>query len=328
MPNPGDGDAKWQSEIGKMYSRDISVIICTYNRAESLAVVLEDLEKQNENMLNISWELVLVDNNSTDRTKELVEDYKRKNIYCIKYLFESIQGKSFALNTGVQAANGNIIVFTDDDVRIDPSWLWKIKEVFNEYDCAGVGGRIVATWTFEKPKWLHTEGPNRLMGAIVQFDKGDKCCELQDMPFGANMAFKREIFEKYGMFRLDLGLWPGSKIGYEDTEFTLRVKKGGEKIIYAPDAIVYHPVEKSRANKKYYQSWYFGFGGAQVRTNALPKGTIFYFGVPRYYFKNIAIATIRWIFTYNLNKRFFNKLMVYVQAGQIAEAFKMSKEIR
>jgi glycosyltransferase involved in cell wall biosynthesis len=311
-----------------MTNCDISVIICTYNRVDYLSKVLEDLEIQTAIRKDISFELVLVDNNSTDKTKEVVEDYKKKGNISIQYLFEPKQGKTFALNTGVRAAKGNIIAFTDDDVRIDPSWLWELKKVFDEYDCAGVGGRIVATWTFEKPEWVQSEGPYRLMDVIIQFDQGDKCCELQSMPYGANMAYKRVMFEKYGLFRLDLGPRPGSKIYYEDTEFALRVKNGKEKLMYAPDAVVYHPVEKSRINKKYFQSWYFGYGGALVRTNGFPNGSVLYFGVPRYMFKSLAIIVFKWIFTNDERMRFVNNLKVYLEAGKIAEAYRLKRSIK
>lgn len=311
-----------------MTNCDISVIICTYNRVESLTKVFEDLEKQTAIGKDISFELVLVDNNSTDRTKEVVEGYKQKGNISIQYLFEPKQGKTFALNAGVRVAKGNIIAFTDDDVRIDPAWLWELKKVFDEHDCAGVGGRIVATWTFEKPEWVQSEGPYRLLDVIVQFEKGDKCCELPALPYGANMAFKREMFEKYGLFRLDLGPRPGSKIYYEDSEFALRVKNGKEKLMYAPDALVYHPVEKPRVNKKYFQSWYFGYGGALARTNDFPKNSILYFGVPRYLFKSLVIAVLRWVFTIDNRMRFVNKLNVYLEAGTIAEVYRLNRRLK
>lgn len=166
------------------------------------------------------------------------------------------------------------------------------------------------------------------MDAIVQFDYGDSNRELHNLPYGANMAFKREMFEKYGLFRLDLGPRPGSKIYYEDTEFGLRVKNAGEKLLYAPEAVVYHPVEESRVTKEYYQSWYFGFGGALIRTNDFPQDAVLYFGIPRYFFRSMAMAIIRWVFAMNPQERFYHKLYVYLEAGKIAEAFKISREIR
>jgi glycosyltransferase involved in cell wall biosynthesis len=303
---------------------DISIIICTFNRSQMLAKVLEDLDKQVVPR-GVTWEALVVDNNSTDKTRAVVENFEKEGMAVFRYVFENRQGKSYALNSGIRAARGEIVAFTDDDVQIDPHWLWNLKKVFDEYDCGGVGGRIVPQWTCEKPKWLQADGPNQLMDAIIQFDRGDMCCELKAMPFGANMAFKKSMFQKYGLFRLDLGPRPGCKIYYEDTEFGLRVKSGGEKLMYAPDAIVYHPVEKERVEKGYYQSWYFGFGGAMVRTHRFPQSTVFYCGVPRYFFKQFAKTMMRWVFTFESQKRFFYKLNTYLEAGKIAEAYNISR---
>jgi glucosyl-dolichyl phosphate glucuronosyltransferase len=305
---------------------EFSIIICTYNRCKCLSSVLEDIEKLVVPQ-DLTWEVLIVDNNSTDQTKSVIDSFIRKRPEIFRYVFEGRQGKSFALNAGVEAACGQILVFTDDDVQLDPYWLLNLKKVFDEYDCAGVAGRIVATWTCEKPGWLPTDGPYRLMDVIVQFDHGDSNRELRKLPYGANMAFRRGMFEKYGLFRLDLGPRPGSKIYHEDTEFGLRVKNGGEKLLYAPEAVVYHPVEESRVTKEYYQSWYFGFGGALMRTNGLPQDAVLYFGIPRYFFRNLAMATIHWMFAMDAQERFYHKLNVYLVAGTIAEAFKLSREI-
>lgn len=304
---------------------DISIIICTYNRSECLSKMLGDFDKLVVPQ-DLSWEALIVDNNSTDQTKNVVDNFVIKHPEIIKYVFEVRQGKTFALNTGIEASRGQILVFTDDDVQLDPYWLLNLKRVFDEYECAGVGGRIVATWTCEKPEWLHTDGPYRLFDAIIQFDRGDRICELHDLPFGANMAFRRGMFEKYGLFRLDLGPRPGSKVYYEDSEFALRVKNGGEKLMYAPDAVVYHPVEETRTTKQYFQSYYFGYGGAMARINDYPQGAILYFGIPRYFFRLLIMATIRWLVTFNAQKRFYYKLNVYLEAGRIAETYKISKK--
>jgi glucosyl-dolichyl phosphate glucuronosyltransferase len=304
---------------------DISIIICTHNRAESLLDVLKDID----NLIvpqDITWEALIVDNNSTDQTPVVVETFAKAKPSTFRYVFEGRQGKSYALNTGISAAKGGIIAFTDDDVKIDSLWLSSIKRIFDDSNCAGIGGRIIADWSFEKPKWLPTDGQTELMSAIVQFDHGDTRGELKAMPYGANMAFKKVMFEKYGMFRTDLGPRPGSKIYYEDTEFALRLKKGGERLIYAPEALVHHPVEKERADKRYYQSWYYGYGGALVRTTVLPANTVSYCGVPRYYFRQFLGAALRWIFKLDPKERFKHKLAMYLEVGRITEAYKLSRD--
>jgi GT2 family glycosyltransferase len=133
------------------------------------------------------------------------------------------------------------------------------------FNCLGVGGRIIPAWDSEPPPWFVSQGPYKLPAAIVYFDCGAEPCLLNTPPFGANMAFRREAFEKYGLFRTDLGPGVGSQIRGEDTEFCLRVMQAGERIAYAPDATVYHPVDPERMTKLYFLSWYFSYGRAQVR---------------------------------------------------------------
>src|SRR5512135_3394307 len=149
-----------------------SVIICTWNRAKSLAVTLESIERS-ELPASVSWEVLIVDNNSKDDTKAVFEQFQRRQPQRYRYVFEPRQGKSFALNTAIDNARGAILVFTDDDVTVDPHWLAETVAIFDRQPCAGVGGKIVDAWTSKKPDWLSLEGPYSLMTVIVTFDHGD-----------------------------------------------------------------------------------------------------------------------------------------------------------
>ena len=204
-----------------------------------------------------SCEVIIVDNNSNDDTRSTVEAITRKRPGFFKYIFEARQGKSFALNKGISIAQGDIIAFTDDDVELDTEWLVEIIRVFESYDCAAVGGRTVPVWNSPKPYWYEEAGPYRLLSAIVKLDLGESLCELKIPPPGANMAFRRAIFEKYGLFREDLGPNSRDLIRGEDAEFCWRVIHGGEKFIYAPRVIVYHPVDENRTKKGIFSSLVF-----------------------------------------------------------------------
>ena len=132
------------------------------------------------------------------------------------------------------------------------------------------------------------------------------------------MAFRRIAFTKYGMFRTDLAgedLMRG-----EDTEFCRRVMDRGERLIYVPDALLFHPVEESRLTKRYFQSWYYDYGRMIVRRDAFLEDVVCWFGVPRYVFRELAGAAFRFSTSFNPKKRFFHKLKCYQLLGQIAEA--------
>ena len=298
---------------------DISIIICTYNRSQSLRKVLGDL-KNLRVPEDTSHEIIVVDNNSRDDTRAIVEAASQERPGSFKYFFEPRQGKSFALNTGVRSARGEIVAFTDDDVELDSGWLVEIKRAFDLQDCMGIGGKILPVWNSEVPWWYEEHGPYRLMAAIVKLDLGEETCELRIPAWGANMAVRRSAFDKYGQFREDLGPNPDSLIRGEDTEFWSRLMRGGEKLIYAPDALVYHPVEEKRTKQNYYLSWYFNYGRAVTRIEGNAEGAICYFGVPRYFFRQILEGLVKWIFCPNRKRRFYYKLQLYQTAGQVVES--------
>src|SRR5271169_5851600 len=106
----------------------ISVVLGTYNRGDNLRLTLETFLSLVFQDLN--WELLVVDNNSTDSTREVVENFARTAAFPVRYIFEKIQGRSAALNAGIAEAKGEIIVFTDDDVLLHPDWLSNLKRTF------------------------------------------------------------------------------------------------------------------------------------------------------------------------------------------------------
>lgn len=300
---------------------NISVVLPTYNRAASLRVTLESFASL-VIPEDLSWELLVVDNNSTDFTREVVKKIAGTVAFPVRYVFEKRQGRSAALNAGIARANGEIIVFTDDDVLLHQDWLVTLKQTFDRFDCAAVAGRVVPMWNQPKPDWLEMDGHF----AITNFERGDDFREITEPPLGANSAFRREVFQRHGLFRLDLGV-AGSKhtITCDDTEFGQRLIDAGERIVYSPTAIVFHPVDPSRATKKYFLSWYFYNGVSLTRTAGLPKEGIFYFGVPRWLVRELLGNLARWIFTFSGKRRFKNKLRFCGSVGNIVESYRLSR---
>ena len=301
----------------------VSVILCTYKRCQSLATALESLARQNVPE-SIDWEVVVVDNNSPDRTAETVAGFSRRDPKRFRYVFEGCQGKSFALNTGIREARGDVLAFVDDDVTVDASWLSRLTAPFAESDCAGVGGRVVPAWKCRQPDWLEMHGPFALRSVLAMFDLGDQPGELSKPPAGTNMAFRREVFQKYGGFRTDLGPTVGSEIRGEDSEFYRRLAAGGERLRYEPTAIVCHPVEEHRLRKTYFQAWFYDCGRARVREDGIPAGTRCWWGVPQYLLRALVERTAKWILALESCGRFYYKVRVWQTAGEIVEAYRQS----
>lgn len=299
---------------------DISVVLATYNRAESLGKTLACFSTL-ASPPGLSWELLVVDNNSTDRTPLVVRGFAETANICVRYVFEKRQGRSAALNAGIFEARGDVIVFTDDDVLLHPDWLLRLKETFDRYECVAVAGRVVPLWGHSKPDWLEMEG----QFAVVNFELGDEFKEIKIPPLGANSAFRKNVFSRHGLFRLDLGV-RGSKhtITCDDTEFGGRLIAAGEKIVYCPTAIVYHPVDQERTTRKYFLLWYYYNGVSLTRTAGLPNEGVFYFGVPRWLYREFLSNLFKWWFTLDRIPRFQHKLRTCRSAGNIVESYRLS----
>jgi glycosyltransferase involved in cell wall biosynthesis len=317
----GPEAASWVSRM------NITVILCTYNRCRSLAKTLESLAKSTlpESM---AWEVLVVDNSSTDQTRDVVDRISDRVAGRFRYLFEPQPGKSYALNAGVCAARGEILAFVDDDVVVEPTWLQNLTAPLLEGDYwAGSGGRTLPSAPFSPPPWL----PDSMGGIFcAHFDLGDKAGQLDRAPYGANMAFRREMFEMYGGFRIDLGPSPNKDVPRpnEDTEFGRRLMAASEHLRYEPTALVYHPVLEDRLTKEYFLTFWFDYGRATIR-ELVPRPNIC--GIHRSYLSImkhvLVIAPAKaweWWFTFDPPARFHAKCMVWGIVGKIVEMYRRS----
>lgn len=303
---------------------DITVILCTYNRCGDLADALESIAAS-QIASSIGWEVLVVDNNSTDQTRSTVEDFCRRNPERFRYVFEPTPGKSHALNTGVENASGDVLVFVDDDVKVEPTWLQNLTAgLLRDRRWAGAGGRTLPAQEFRPPAWVPKEFEKDWGGIVfAQFDLGDQAGELDRAPYGTNMAFRKSVFEKHGGFRVDLGPAPGSQIRNEDTELGRRVLAAGERLRYEPSAVVYHPVPDGRVTQGYFLSWWFDYGRARVREFGVAPDV---FGIPRDYLRlarstiEMPLLALRWLLAMrSQEKRFLYKCWVWKEAGLMAE---------
>jgi len=297
-----------------------TVIIATYNRARTLRTTLESLERQIV-PAGFDWELLVVDNNSSDDTLDVVESFGAAMPGRIRYLFERQQGKSFALNTAIARARGEILAFTDDDVLLDPHWLASLVTRLREYGCACAGGRIFPAWAQKKPDWLETEGPYRLGSVVVSMDLGEQPCWFVDtLPLGANMAITARALRHIGPFRTDLGPTAGSEIRGEDSDICRRLLAAAERILYVPDAIAFHPVDDRRLHRSYFERYYFDQGRAVTREEGIPRAAVCYFGVPRYLIPQACMRLASWMLSTDVKRRFYHKLQFRYSLGRIVEA--------
>jgi len=298
----------------------ISVLICTYNRSQSLGVAVESVAAQSLPQ-SLDWEILIIDNNSPDQTRQVVEDLQHRYPNHIRYVFEPQQGVSHARNAGIREARGEILAFLDDDETASKDWLQNLTGNLHNGEWAGAGGRVLPPSSFSPPRWLSTKS-SFANGPLAAFDLGLVAGQLSEPAFGANMAFRREVFDKYGGFRTDLGRAGKSMISNEDTEFGRRLMAAGLRLRYEPSALTYHPVEANRLQKEYFLNWWFSKGRSDIRELGNQPNSKRFLGVPLPLFRALPWVAMRWVFAVEPPKRFSYKLQVWNCVGQIYESYR------
>jgi glucosyl-dolichyl phosphate glucuronosyltransferase len=295
-----------------------SVIVCTYNRCKMLEKALDSLVAS-ALLTSFEWEVLVVDNNSTDQTQAVVYGFGQRYPGRFRYVFEPRQGVSYARNAGISKSRGDVLAFMDDDVTADPEWLKNLTAALHGGGYVGAGGRIVPVWKSQPPKWLPIERPHAL-APFVSFDLGSEPGPLNEPPFGANMAFRKEVFKKYGRFRTDLGRCADKLLSNEDTEFGNRLLASGEQLRWEPSAVMHHPVPEDRVRKLYVLGWWFGKGRADIAELGLPAGTRWFaFGIPLFLIRRTVRWTLQWMISIDPASRFYCQQAVWNLAGQIVE---------
>jgi glucosyl-dolichyl phosphate glucuronosyltransferase len=286
----------------------VSVLICTYNRARLLRETLTALRSLE--MPDCDVELVIVDNNSTDNTRLVVDEAARESAVPVLYVHESRQGKSFALNTGLASARGDVIALTDDDVLPDRQWLSRIVSIFTERDVTFVFGKVLPRWGDVPPPELLTPPAQDIWGPLAIVDYGDAPAEYlpantgQRLPIGANLAFARHALVTIGGWRTDLGKVNNTLISGEDHEIFVRLRRHGLYAgYYDPRVAVRHYVPATRLTRRYFRQWFFWHG----KTNALMLPDLFpdldlsqvprIAGVPRFIYRQAVGQFVRYLRT-------------------------------
>jgi len=243
---------------------DASVLIATYNRAALLDGTLDSIAHLR--MPGRTWEVVVVDNNSRDETRAVVELHARNYPVPLQYAREVRQGRSSALNAGLAIVRGTIVAMTDDDVQVQEGWLAAACDAILESVDPAIryaGGPVEPMWEAPPPAWLDlTRGD--LWGTIAIQDHGRESFVYETarkVPLGANMAAHRALFVEIGGFRGDLGRTSGATpLGQEVPEWLMRVRAAGYCGAYVPAMRVRHHIPASRLTRRYFRRWWYGKG--------------------------------------------------------------------
>lgn len=230
-----------------------SVAICTYNRSDSLRKTLASFVVC-QVPPGLDWEVLVVDNASTDETGDVVAEFT--NRLPLRSCLESRQGLSQARNRAVaETVGSDLLLFTDDDVRVEPGWITAYCEAADFHPEADFfGGRVKPLFQGGTPEWLRDENMDLLDGLFVNYDRGARSREITSndpLPIGASMGFRHRCFADQAQFRVDLGV-SGQSLGRgEDTEFLGRILRTGGRGYYVADALGHHEVAPERLSYGY-----------------------------------------------------------------------------
>ncbi|HJV66872.1 MAG TPA: glycosyltransferase [Geomonas sp.] len=244
----------------------ISVVICTYNRSELLDLSLKSVIRQD--FAEDDYEIIVVDNNSTDDTKAVVLAVAASSTVRISYLFENRQGLSYARNRGLEMAQGEIVVFTDDDIEAEPQWLRELAKVFQSAEVACVGGPIRPLWPHEIPHWLSDDFHRFLTVSEFESARESGSFTSPNYPWGANIAFRKEVFKKVGLFPTELGRIGNILLSNEEIDLCRKIERAGKKIGFAPQAVIHHKIPPNRLTKLWFfhRTFYQGVSDAVLDT--------------------------------------------------------------
>ncbi|MBE9041185.1 glycosyltransferase family 2 protein [Oscillatoriales cyanobacterium LEGE 11467] len=255
----------------------ISAIICTHNRDAYLGAAIDSLLAQDFD----DFEVVVVDNASTDRTRRVVEE--RSPHPRLRYVWEPNVGLSIARNTGATETISPIIAYLDDDAVASPTWLSTIDRAYQNCERLAVaGGKVTLLWPegIRPPEWLS----RGLAGNLGAYDLGDKLVDIQApglTPRGLNYSIRRTFLEEIGGFDTNLGRVGKRLLSNEELFVTEKALELGWQVAYLPDAQVAHNVSPERLHRSWFlqRGWWQGISECyreqltgQAGWQQLPRG--------------------------------------------------------
>jgi glucosyl-dolichyl phosphate glucuronosyltransferase len=243
------------------YPYKVSAVICSYNRARFIIDAVESIF--NQDFDKSLYEVIVVDNNSTDDTLARLEEYKRSHPdYHFRYYLEKNQGVAYTRNRCAVEATGELVAYLDDDSTAQPGWLASIVTFFDAHpDVWSIGGKITPHFLTDIPDWYS----KYFFGLVGNFDQGPREKQLTGAryPCGANMAFRKKVFEEIGLFNTDLGRKGKGLLANEEKDIYMRILAKHHKVFYLPYVSVLHNVESNKFDKNYVRRHSRGIGGGE-----------------------------------------------------------------
>jgi glucosyl-dolichyl phosphate glucuronosyltransferase len=251
-------------------SLKVTVAIPTYNRADFLRQTLAGIAAQQ--FPREHFEVLVIDNNSTDHTRAVVAEFAGSKP-APRYIRETQQGLDYARNRAIAEARGEIIVFGDDDILVEPDWLAQMAVAFladHQRHIGALGGEVIPVFPDGLPDWV------REWHAPLAFRADLGPIEKRHSPMGANLAFPKWVFDELGLFHTALDRAAGNYFSGGDSEMVRRVRAAGLEVWFAPGAAVRHQMPAGRTTFRYARRHAFDSARSRVIDRAGQPGATGY----------------------------------------------------
>ena len=250
-----------------------TILICTRDRCDSLIRCLQSLQELCAELSANQWEVLVVDNGSSDGTADAVTSLAADYPLELRLITEPRTGIAFARNAGMSSARGEFLAIADDDVTFTPGWARAWVDVFADPEVVAAAAPIEPVFPEGAEPWFARGVLMDGASHVGHYDAGSEVLvrgpEVRfNLPYTGNSAVRRSTGLEVGGFREDLG-YRGqsgrSRISGEDKEFFQRVEATGGKILYTPHARVFHHLRPEHMTMEYYRRWHRGYGTATER---------------------------------------------------------------
>lgn len=234
-----------------------TVALCTHNHADRLTRTLAELRQVRAP--EDGWELLIVDNASTDATAALLAREAWPPGWQVRVVREEKLGLSNARNCALREARGDYLIFVDDDETPEPEWLRAFERLIRDHAPDAFGGRIEVMFEDDRPAWLSDE----LLGFLGQLNRADKTVQLTEpgtSVHGGNFGFRRKAGETVGAFNPALGRKGADNTGGEEVDFYRRLLAGGFKVWWTPEAVIFHRIQAAKLKRGYFLDLHFRQG--------------------------------------------------------------------
>ena len=263
----------------------ITLIICTYNREKYIGPLLDSIAKND--YPTTDYEIVLVDNNCTDNTRGVCEQFAAGHPeITLRYVVETEQGLSAARNKGIKEAKGDIIIYVDDDALVDADYIRIYAEHFATHpETMAAGGPIEPLYETSEPAWM-SPYTKALLTAWMNY--GDKVREYPKgrYPGGGNAAYRKVVFDKVGLFNTELGRKGNLLLASEEKDIFDKMHALGMQVLYLPTPVLHHIIPQTKLEEDYFNRLTLQIGRSErMRTRAISKGK---------YLKRLLSEGIKW----------------------------------